>query len=460
MSMVVGEPAFEPTSGSRRLRVITGLGDAEREQHLLAGLAAAGHVVTHRCLTADELVAAAQQPGADAILVASGLHRLSAASMAALGATHKRLIVLGADRIRGLPGSLSLTALPLDADVDAVQAALDLAASGIAPTDWRQTAAPEVTGAYEAPSDEQASVLAPVVAIVSGHGSPGRTTVAINLAAALGASAGPTVLVDADLAGPSIAAHLGLDPTRNLYMLAHASPETAREWSRAIEQETQPIGPRSKNGVAVCGVPKPEMRSGVSARFFDRLLVELSARYRYVIVDTSELAALGEEGCAAVALRRAERVLLVTGADVASLWHTKTALHALASYYQRPADSLALVVNRHDHRHHHRRKELEWALQVPLAALIPFDQAGVQRALAAQTAAVLHERNRIGRAALQLAGRLHGGDIVLPPDPERAPRRFNPLSRLSAASILRRPARSSTRQSEESVSGDAVPAGS
>lgn len=457
MSAVVPEPGPESANGSYRPRVITGLGDAEREQRLLVGLAAAGYVVAHRCLTADEVVEAARLPGAEAVLVASGLHRLSGSTIAAVAGSGKRVVVLGADRIRGVPGNLPLTALPLDADIDAVRTALDAATSLTPPLDGPASPALELPGRLDATSEEPGSTLTPVVAIVSGHGSPGRTTLAINLAAALGAAAGPTVLIDADLAGPSIAAQLGLDPTRNLYMLAHASPETAREWTRGIEQETQPLGRRGGEGVVLCGVPKPEMRSGVSGRFFDRLLLELSTRFRYVIVDTPELAATGDDGCGGVAVRRAGRVLLVSGADVVSLWHTKTALQALTGYYRRPADSLAVVVNRYDRRHHHRRKEIEWALQVPLAAILPHDQSGVQRALGVQVAAVLHERSRIARATLDLAGRLHGGDIVLPPDPERPTHRFTLPACLSVASILQRSARgAAVKLPEEAASGDAV----
>src|SRR5438034_3040563 len=49
--------------------------------------------------------------------------------------------------------------------------------------------------------------------------------------------------------------------TRNLYMLAHAEPETVRDWDRALDQELQSLDPRSRQAVALCGVPKPEMRS-------------------------------------------------------------------------------------------------------------------------------------------------------------------------------------------------------
>src|SRR5207237_10090599 len=113
-------------------------------------------------------------------------------------------------------------------------------------------AAPEQTAAVEEEPDEP-EVEHALLAVTSGYGSPGRTTLAVNLAAALGTVA-PTVLVDADLVGPSVAAYLDLDPTRNLYMLAHAEPETVRDWDRALDQELQSLDPRSRQAVALCGL--------------------------------------------------------------------------------------------------------------------------------------------------------------------------------------------------------------
>ena len=63
------------------------------------------------------------------------------------------------------------------------------------------------------PSITRADACAPsgrVVAVWGPTGAPGRTTVAIELAAALTRRGHDTLLIDADTVGPSIAQHLGL----------------------------------------------------------------------------------------------------------------------------------------------------------------------------------------------------------------------------------------------------------
>ena len=51
-----------------------------------------------------------------------------------------------------------------------------------------------------------------LIAVLSGWGSPGRTTLAVNLAAELAARGGSPLLIDADLWGASVKQSLGLDP--------------------------------------------------------------------------------------------------------------------------------------------------------------------------------------------------------------------------------------------------------
>lgn len=53
---------------------------------------------------------------------------------------------------------------------------------------------------------------AQVCAVMSGWGSPGRTTVAVNLAAGIAARGGNPLLIDADVWGASVKQYLGLDP--------------------------------------------------------------------------------------------------------------------------------------------------------------------------------------------------------------------------------------------------------
>jgi Mrp family chromosome partitioning ATPase len=119
------------------------------------------------------------------------------------------------------------------------------------------------------------------VAVAGGPGSPGRTTVALGLASAIGC-AQSAVLVDLDVTGPSVAAVLDADPTRNLAMLAHAEPSGPGEWSRALAQEVQPLGPGSRWGAVLCGLPKRQLRTVVSAPFVERLVAELRRSYAWV----------------------------------------------------------------------------------------------------------------------------------------------------------------------------------
>jgi hypothetical protein len=80
------------------------------------------------------------------------------------------------------------------------------------------------------------------------------------------------------------------------------------------------------------------------------------------------------------------------------------------------SERVRLVINRYDRRFHNGRAEIEWALGVPAAALIPQDQTGVQRAIAAQRPVVLDAGSRAGRALLELAERLHAGRLTLAPE--------------------------------------------
>lgn len=399
-------------------RLAVGLGDPERERLLLPSLGESGDfVVAERCLAADQLLASVESGRADAVLVAADLHRLTDGALTELAGTRVPLVLLtplpDAERWQAFPGIV----LPLEADPERARQALLAAIHGERPRPTPPRAEPEPDHA-QAPSDEAEpppSTLG-LLALASGHGSPGRTTVAVSLTAALGAVA-PTVLVDADVFGPSVAAHLDLDPTRNLYMLAHAEPSTRREWERALAQETQPLGPRSPHAAVLCGVPKPEMRSAVPPRFLERLVAELRPRFRYVVLDVGADLLGAEAALHRAALGLSDHVLLVAATDLVGLWHARTALGLLRTHVPVPGEKLALILNRHDRRYHHGRADIEWALGVPAAAVIPHDHRAVQRALAAQRPLVLEARSRAGRAVLDLAERVHGGSIVLPPEP-------------------------------------------
>lgn len=408
-----------PSDALPPVRLVVGLGDPERERRLLPALGASGDVaVVERCLSADQLRDSLAAARADAVLVAIDLHRLTDSAIAELARTGTPLVLLApdpaAERWQPFPGYV----LPLEADAVQARQALLAALRGerpgpVAPP---SPANPELVPPGQPTVAKPVPAAVAVLAVASGHGSPGRTTVAMNLAAALGAVA-PTILVDADVVGASVAAHLDLDPTRNLYMLAHAEPDTPRDWDRALSEETQPLGPRCPHGVALSGVPKAELGTAISPRFFERLLTELRQRYRYVVVDVGANLLGAEAGLHRAALALGDQVLLVAATDLVGLWHARQALGLLRTHPTIGGERLALILNRHDRRYHHGRAEIEWALGVPAAAVIPYDHRAAQRALLAQRPLVLERGSRAARPLRDLAARVHGGRVTLPPEP-------------------------------------------
>jgi MinD-like ATPase involved in chromosome partitioning or flagellar assembly len=357
----------------------------------------------------------------DAALVAFDLHRLSQGALTELTRTSVPLVLLAPQPPDERWATLRAVVLPLDAHPDAVQEALRAVVRGERPRAGETQKAPHAAAPPEAVDSRTPPDVLSVLAVAGGHGSPGRTTVAINLAAALGAVAS-TVLVDCDVTSPGVAAYLDADPTRNVYMLAHSEPATPGEWARALAQEVQPLAARSPQAVVLCGVPKSEMRAAITGRFVEHLVGALQSHYRYVILDIGA-EVLGSEGVAhRAALQLAQQVLLVAAGDLVGLWQARVALARLETQLQVDRQRVALIVNRHDRRYHHSRAEIEWALGIPTAAVLPWDHAGAQRAVAAQRPVVLNGPNRLGRGLLELADRVHGGKVVLPREPAGANR--------------------------------------
>jgi MinD-like ATPase involved in chromosome partitioning or flagellar assembly len=260
-----------------------------------------------------------------------------------------------------------------------------------------------------------------VLAVCSGHGSPGNTTIAVNLAVALGAAV-PTILVDAALIAPGVAAALRLSRTRSLVMLAHDAPRTPEEWDRSLTQETQPLTARSPYGKALCGVPKPALRAAVSGRFVAELVARLRERFRYVVLDLGDVADLEAvdplvAGAQRAALSGADYVCLVARPDPVGVWRAQEARDVLWGHAAVAPEQTSLVLNHYDARRHHRRGEIEWALGVPAAALVPHDHGRIQQALGELRPVVLDQRSASGRALLDFAERAFGGRLTLPSEP-------------------------------------------
>jgi Flp pilus assembly CpaE family ATPase len=397
-----------------RLRLALGLGDQELEQRLRPALDDAEDlVVVAQCLAADQLLQAVESRQVDAAVVAWTLHRLTDSVLEQIERSGPPIVLLVPDPEAERWGAQRGPVLPLDAQPLAIRQALQSASRRGERVTSRPR--PSTEPVVRKTADMPESRTAGVIAVTGGAGSPGRTTVAISLATALG-TAVPTVLVEADLCAPAVAAYLDRDPSRNVCTLAHAVRENPHTWDAALADELQPLSRHCAMGVALCGPPKREMRSSIAPAFVERLVGELGQRYRYIVLDVGpEL--LGMDTAAAnhrAALASAQQVLLVVGSDLVGLWHARTMLDQLERQLGIERQMVSLVLNRHDPRHHHSRADVEWHLGAPVVAVIPFDHHATQRAIAEQRPLVLHSRSRASRALLNLAEHLHADKLRLP----------------------------------------------
>jgi Flp pilus assembly CpaE family ATPase len=425
--------AYQPPS----FRVALGLGDQELEQRLRPGLDAAEDLsIIAQCLAADQLLGIIETDRPDAVVISWSLHRLTDPLLDQVERPGLVVVLLVADphddRWRRRRGPV----LPTDTDAATLRQVLASARTGARV--MTRGRAPAQEPLVLKPADSPQPATGGILAVTGGAGSPGRTTVAMNVSAALGTAA-PTVLVELDLCAPSLAAYLDRDPSRNICTLAHSVRDDPRAWRSALHDELQPLGPAGSQTLVLCGPPKREMRSSLAPGFVEQLIGELSRRYRWVVLDVGpEL--LGIDAPASVhraALAAAQRVLLVSGSDLVGLWHARVALDMLERQVGVDRGSINLILSRHDARFHHTPAEVEWHLGVPVVGVVPFDQSAAQRAVLHQRVLVSDPGGRASRALIAVAEHLNEGKLRMPVEsvPRASPRqawwkRVVPLKRM------------------------------
>ena len=252
----------------------------------------------------------------------------------------------------------------------------------------------------EVPGPER---LGRVVALFGGKGSPGRTTIAANVAVGLAQAGENVALVDADLSGGDVAVLLaGLHPRANLFTLAHAVSGHRELTEAAVEPELQEWGLSGRLRVLV-GLPKPGMAAAVSAPFVASLLEYFRTRYAYTLVDLAQPGSSGIGEVERAILGVTDLVLVVCGSEVLAAWHCQQALAVFKAQVSGMAEKLQLVVNRADRKWQAGPLDVAAALEWERAPLgvIPYDYPAVQAALRSQSPLVL-SRSRAGRALREL----------------------------------------------------------
>ncbi|MFI7483307.1 CpaE family protein [Kocuria sp. M1R5S2] len=394
--------------------------------------------VVRRCLDLTELLAAARAGLGRAALVAEGAEEITASLLEQIrlggaavlvleGHDHRRLAGLGAVVVPG-------RAAPADA-ARLVEEAVAAAAGAARPAGYADvsgTPAPPDTGG--SPGQDAGPPLRPgrVVAVWGPTGAPGRTTVAVNLAAELALLGEDAALVDADTYGASVAATLGmLDEAAGLAQACRLA-EQGRLDGEALRRAAADVAVAGRTVRVLTGLTRqdrwPELRSSAMTTVLERSAHEFST----TVVDcgfaleadeelTVDTMAPRRHAAALAALERADVVVAVGAGDAIGVPRLVKALpEAVAAA---PGARLVVAVNKLRRSAAGRSPELgiqeAWARFGAGSALeqfVPwepetFDTALLAGAVLAETAA-----GSPARAALrELAGRVlaepeeHGG---------------------------------------------------
>ncbi|MGF7238129.1 MAG: AAA family ATPase [Frankia sp.] len=211
------------------LPILTAVTDSSVEAGLVSAFDRSdlGVQVVRRCVDLPDLLAAAGAGTARAALLSADLRRLDREALTRLGSAGVAVVGLTAPgdeaaerRLRQL-GVVAV--IPTDATAEVVASAVVAAADALAVADHGSLAPAgyseplaafgtrEVSQVPGQPASDAAEPGAGrVIAVWGPAGAPGRTTIALGLAAELAGSGQPTLLVDADVYGGSVAQLVGL----------------------------------------------------------------------------------------------------------------------------------------------------------------------------------------------------------------------------------------------------------
>ncbi len=381
-------------ASDRPPRVLLAIGNPERERQLLTALRDGGCAVAGRCLDGSSLLQQVVVGDVDVVLAAARLHRLTGESFIAVREAGVPMVLLAGPAEAEAYSGLSYV-LPAASDGPVIIAALHEAI--------RRGAAVSQVAADDLSTPERAEHRYPgageVIALVSGKGAPGTTTVGIGLAAALGAKGRSVLLIDGDLRGGSVGPCLDLDPRHGLSGLSVGPIDRP---DRVLDELQD--GP----GFSIlAGIERPEAQERLTPERIAGTVSALQEHFDVILIDGGETLSGVTSAVGAAFLRSAESVLLVTTADLLGLWNARASLRFVTESLGVPPGTTSAVVNRRTGRDQYGAHEVERALGIRVVAAIPEDLRSARRARADQapiTAAGGKAAHALAELASQLAG--------------------------------------------------------
>jgi MinD-like ATPase involved in chromosome partitioning or flagellar assembly len=422
--------------------VLTAVGDPQWEADLSAGLhrESSGVVVVRRCVDLADLLAAAAAGLARAVILSADLRRLDREALTRLASARVAVVglVAGGDevaerRLRQLGVRHVLAHDSPAAEVSAaVMAAVgDLAdpASAVPATQWGDPGA--ALPDYAAVGDELLTAptagAGQVVAVWGPTGAPGRSTVAVNLAAELAAAGHQVLLVDADSYGGSVGQLLGLlDEAPGLAAACRLANHGTLDGPRLAEV-TLEVSPGLR---VLTGITRPDRWLELRPGSLEVVLTVARGLAAWIVIDcgfcleqdeelTYDTVAPRRNGATLVALELAEVVIGVAAADPIGLARYVRALPACAEAAGGPPRTVVNRLREGVTGAGDPRRAVVDALEryagTSEVAVVPHDQGAVDTAMAAgRTLAEVAPKSAARLAIRDLAASIAGD-----PEPRR-----------------------------------------
>ncbi|MDF2050317.1 P-loop NTPase [Arthrobacter sp. Cr_A7] len=251
--------------------------------------------VVRRCAELPELLAACQSGLARAAVVADGSEGLTASLVDRLGAVGVAIIALTdnadeAARLRKIGVASALTGVESAELSDRIADAVEqLTGAGRRSATWSSLA--DTGAALGTVQAEPAAVpdgpgAGRIIAVWGPVGSPGRTTVAANIAGEMAADGKQVLLVDADSYGASIAAVLGLlDESAGLAQACRLADQGALDAS-ALQKVATPVATKSGTFTVLTGITRADRWTELRAPALALVLERARQIADVIVVDT------------------------------------------------------------------------------------------------------------------------------------------------------------------------------
>lgn len=230
-----------------------------------------------------------------------------------------------------------------------------------------------------------------LVTSFSTKGGVGKSTVAINAAAALAAAGQRVCLVDLDLQDGDVAIMLQLLPKRTLAELSDMAGVIDRTGVESL------LLNHSENLSVLAAPPRMDAVDRLSPESVGRVLELLKRMFDYVVVDTSG----AFDDYALHALDHSDIVMLVGTLDIPALKSLKVATETL-ELLSIPKNKWRLVLNRADARVGLSEGDFQQTLGFEISVSMPSSREVLAAVNAGQVMVVQHPRHPVSQAVKEL----------------------------------------------------------